>query len=38
MLFAPKGIWGYLSERYGLAVFPIRRRLVEREKAVGSGQ
>jgi len=38
MLFAPKGIWGYLSERYGLAVFPIRRRLVEREKAVGSRQ
>ena len=28
MLFAPKGIWGYLSERYGLVVFPIRRRLV----------
>ncbi len=38
MLFAPKGIWGYLSERYGLVVFPIRRRLVEREKAVGSRQ
>jgi branched-chain amino acid transport system permease protein len=30
MLFAPKGIWGYLSQRYGLALFPIRRRLVER--------
>jgi branched-chain amino acid transport system permease protein len=28
MLFAPKGIWGYLSERYGLVLFPIRRRLV----------
>jgi hypothetical protein len=28
MLFAPKGIWGYLAERYGLALFPIRRRLV----------
>jgi branched-chain amino acid transport system permease protein len=28
MLFAPKGIWGYLAERYGLAIFPIRRRLV----------
>jgi branched-chain amino acid transport system permease protein len=37
MLFAPKGIWGYLSERYGLVIFPIRRRLVatgeERDKA-----
>lgn len=28
MLFAPKGIWGYLAERYNLAIFPIRRRLV----------
>jgi branched-chain amino acid transport system permease protein len=28
MLFAPKGIWGFLADRYGLAVFPIRRRLV----------
>lgn len=28
MLFAPKGIWGHLSERYGAAIFPIRRRLV----------
>jgi len=28
MLFAPKGIWGYLSERFGLVVFPTRRRLV----------
>ena len=31
MLFVPRGIWGYLSERYGLVVFPIRRRLVEGE-------
>jgi branched-chain amino acid transport system permease protein len=28
MLFAPKGIWGYLSQRFDLVVFPIRRRLV----------
>ncbi len=28
MLFAPRGIWGYLSDRYGLVLFPIRRRLV----------
>jgi branched-chain amino acid transport system permease protein len=28
MLFAPKGIWGYVAERYGLVLFPIRRRLV----------
>jgi branched-chain amino acid transport system permease protein len=30
MLFAPKGLWGLISERYGLVLFPIRRRLVVR--------
>ena len=28
MLFAPKGIWGLVSERYDLTLFPIRRRLI----------
>jgi len=28
MLFAPKGIWGYLSERYGIVLFPLRRQIV----------
>ncbi len=28
MLFAPKGLWGYLSQSYGLELLPIRRRLV----------
>jgi branched-chain amino acid transport system permease protein len=28
MLFAPRGIWGFVSERYGLTLFPTRRRLV----------
>jgi branched-chain amino acid transport system permease protein len=28
MLFAPKGIWGCVAERYRLTLFPIRRRLV----------
>jgi branched-chain amino acid transport system permease protein len=28
MLFAPRGIWGYVAARYDLALFPIRRRLV----------
>jgi len=27
MLFAPKGIWGYISERWGLVLFPVRRTL-----------
>ncbi len=28
MLFAPKGIWGYLSQRYGWTLFPLRRKLI----------
>src|SRR5262245_32421249 len=28
MLFAPKGLWGLVAERYGLTLFPTRRRLV----------
>lgn len=28
MLFAPRGIWGYVSERTNLVLFPIRRRLL----------
>jgi branched-chain amino acid transport system permease protein len=28
MLFAPKGLWGLISARSGLHLFPIRRRLV----------
>ncbi len=27
MLFAPQGIWGLLQQRFGLELFPIRRRL-----------
>lgn len=27
MLIAPRGIWGLISERTGLQLFPIRRRL-----------
>jgi branched-chain amino acid transport system permease protein len=29
MLFAPRGIWGFVSDRYGLSLFPTRRLLVE---------
>ena len=32
MLFAPKGIWGYLSDRYGLELLPTRRRLIRRSE------
>jgi branched-chain amino acid transport system permease protein len=28
MLFAPRGIWGFVSERTNLTLFPTRRRLV----------
>jgi hypothetical protein len=27
MLFAPKGIWGYVAARYNLVLFPLQRRL-----------
>jgi branched-chain amino acid transport system permease protein len=27
MLFAPRGLWGLISETTGLQLFPIRRRL-----------
>ena len=30
MLFAPKGLWGLIAERYNLTLFPIRRKLVVR--------
>ena len=32
MLFAPKGIWGYVSERFGIVLFPVRRSLRSRIK------
>ena len=32
MLFAPKGLWGLVAERYGLTLFPTRRRLVTRQR------
>ena len=28
MLFAPRGIWGYVAQRYNIALFPVRRRLL----------
>jgi branched-chain amino acid transport system permease protein len=28
MLFAPKGLWGLISARSGLHLFPVRRKLV----------
>jgi branched-chain amino acid transport system permease protein len=36
MLFAPKGLWGFVSERYHLTLFPTRRRVVASNKD-GSG-
>ena len=37
MLFAPKGLWGLVSERYNLTLFPTRRRLAIREPKNGNG-
>ena len=28
MLFAPQGIWGFVTRRYGIELFPTRRRLI----------
>jgi branched-chain amino acid transport system permease protein len=36
MLFAPRGIWGFVSERYDLTLFPTRRRLVVRADETAS--
>jgi len=38
MLFAPKGLWGLVSERYDLTLFPTRRRLLYREYPDQSGR
>ncbi len=27
MLFAPKGIWGHFSQRFGIVLFPVQRRV-----------
>ncbi len=37
MLFAPRGIWGAVSDRLGLQFFPIRRRLAKGPGKVTSG-
>ncbi len=37
MLFAPQGIWGYVSQRYNLQLFPVRRRLAAAEQADATG-
>jgi branched-chain amino acid transport system permease protein len=29
MLFAPRGIWGFISARFNLVLFPLQRRLVK---------
>jgi branched-chain amino acid transport system permease protein len=28
MLWAPKGLWGLLVERFGIELFPLERRIV----------
>ena len=31
MLFAPRGLWGLFTERTGIQLFPLRRRLTPRQ-------
>jgi branched-chain amino acid transport system permease protein len=36
MLFAPRGVWGLLADRFGLQIFPLQRRIAladDRDKA-----
>ena len=35
MLFAPRGLWGLVAERYDLTLFPTRRRLIIRDRGNG---
>ena len=35
MLFAPQGLWGFVSERYGVQLFPVRRRPVSANGGFG---
>jgi len=32
MLFAPKGLWGLFSQRTGIQIFPVQRRLVNKNQ------
>jgi branched-chain amino acid transport system permease protein len=32
MLFAPKGIWGHFSQRFGVVLFPVQRRVADHGK------
>lgn len=32
MLFAPKGLWGLFSQKTGIQIFPVQRRLVHKNK------
>jgi branched-chain amino acid transport system permease protein len=36
MLLAPAGIWGFVVQRHGVQLFPIRRRLVLDPRSTGA--
>jgi branched-chain amino acid transport system permease protein len=38
MLWAPKGLWGLIAERYGWQVLPLQRRLVLAPQAKETGR
>ncbi len=38
MLFAPTGVWGVISQRYGISLFPVRRRLILRGAQAGENE
>ncbi len=38
MLFAPKGIWGHFSQRFGIVLFPVQRRISTPSKVADGTQ
>ena len=37
MLFAPRGIWGFVADRYKIVLFPLQRRLIDTSGEKKSG-
>ncbi len=37
VLFAPQGLWGFVSRRYGVQLFPVQRRLIVDDARAASG-
>jgi branched-chain amino acid transport system permease protein len=38
MLFAPRGVWGLLADRFGLQIFPLQRRVAFADDPAKAGR